>query len=129
MKRNPDLIRSLLLLIEANDVKGLKGREIEVDGHEYAEVMSHLNLLADAGFIIGEYSRSSTNPDRVIATEHVFDLTWAGHEYLDTVRDNKIWRETKAIAHKVGATSFEFLFEIAKGLARAELTRQTGIAV
>ena len=128
MKRNPDLIRQLLLLIEDHGVEPLKGRAVKLDGHEYVEIMAHLNLLSDAAFIVAEYSRSSTNPDRIIATEVVFDLSWKGHEYLDSIRDPKIWKKTKALSKKAGSVSFEFLLEIAKGVAR-EALRSNGMVI
>ena len=124
MKRDPELIRSLLLIVEANDVSGIVARKIEIDGRTNQQVMAHLNMLADARYIVGEYSRSSTNNDRIIATEIVFDLTWAGHEYLDLIRDQKIWKKTKALSQKVGATSVEVLKEIAKAVVIEALRKQ-----
>ena len=128
MKRDQDLVRQLLLLIENHGVEPLKGRTVKLDGHEYVEIMAHLNLLSDANFIVAEHSRSSTNPDRLIATEVIFDLTWKGHEYLDSIRDPKVWKQTKAISKKAGSVSFEFLVEIAKGVAR-EALRANGMVI
>ncbi len=128
MKRNPDLIRHLLLFIEAKDVPGIEPKDISIEGFSASEIMSHLNLMADAGFIVGEYSRSSTNPNRIIRTAIVFDLSWAGHEYLDLVRDPKVWKKTKELSDKAGAMSIEFFIEVAKDVARDAL-RQTGLPI
>ena len=128
MKRNPDLLRHLLLFIEDKGVPGIEPKEISIEGYPASEIMSHLNLMADAGFIVAEYSRSTTNPDRIVRTAMVFDLSWAGHEYLDLIRDPKVWKKTKELSNKAGATSIEFFIEVAKAVARDAL-RQTGLPI
>lgn len=49
-------------------------------------------------------------------------LTWAGHDYLDGIRDPAIWRHTKRAAGKLGSWSLETVGAIARAaiLARAE---------
>lgn len=128
MKRNPDLLRQLLLFIEDKGVPGIEPKDISIESYSASEIMSHLNLMADAGFIVAEYSRSTTNPDRIVRTAMVFDLSWAGHEYLDLIRDPKVWKKTKELSNKVGATSIEFFIEVAKAVARDAL-RQTGLPI
>jgi hypothetical protein len=49
-------------------------------------------------------------------------LTWRGHEFLDTVRDGEIWRQTKETATKVGAASFQAIFAIATAAIKQKLT-------
>jgi hypothetical protein len=83
--------------------------------------------MAEAGLLICEPFRSSTNPDRFIRT-FVFDLSWKGHEYLDTIRDPKIWKGTKSALSRIGNWSFGVALDIAKGLALSE-ARKIGLSV
>ena len=53
----------------------------------------------------------------------------AGHEYLDAIRDDEVWRRTKDGAHAVGSFSLEVLGTLARGLVREKICRHTGIEV
>lgn len=50
----------------------------------------------------------------------VYRISWAGHEFLDSVRDPEIWRKTKDGATKVGSWSLKLLGEMATGFVRAK---------
>ena len=81
MKRNVDLYRKILEAVEART--DFQYVEVEVPGHDRAEVNYHVSLLARAGMLLGhdmtsvadEYQRFSPSA-----------LTWAGHEYLECLR-------------------------------------------
>jgi hypothetical protein len=88
-----DLIRQLLLYFEERDSFALD-QEPAIEGYDEREVQYHLLLLAQAEFIVYEASRSSTNPERLIQV-YPFGLSWAGHEFLDAARDEKLWNKAK----------------------------------
>ena len=46
----------------------------------------------------------------------IYRLTSKGHDYLDALRDDNIYNESKGIANKLGDKSLDTLFDIAKGL-------------
>lgn len=51
-----------------------------------------------------------------------YRLTWKGHEFLETVRDNTLWGKAKRIvAQKSGGAAFDLVWEIAKRLVLARL--------
>jgi hypothetical protein len=128
MKRDMDLVRDLLLYFEAkSETAGIHASEVRIDGHNETEIVLHLNIMAEAGLLICEPFRSSTNPERFIRT-FVFDLSWAGHEYLDTIRDPKIWKKTKAGLSRIGNWSFGVALELAKGFALSE-ARKLGLPI
>lgn len=56
-------------------------------------------------------------------------LTMAGHEYLDTIRDEEVWRRTKEGARAMGSFSLDALGALAKGLVREKIRKHTGIEV
>ncbi len=93
MRRDMDLIRQLLLYFEERDSFALD-QEPAIEGYDEREVQYHLLLLAQAEFIVYEASRSSTNPERLIQV-YPFGLSWAGHEFLDAARDEKLWNKAK----------------------------------
>ena len=128
MKRDMDLVRDLLLYFEAkSETPGIHSSDVRMDGFTDTQIGLHLNIMAEAGLLICEPFRSSTNPDRFIRTL-VFDLSWKGHEYLDTIRDPKIWKKTKSTLGRIGNWSFSVALDIAKGLAVSE-ARKLGLSV
>jgi len=56
----------------------------------------------------------------VIATT----LTWHGHEFLDSVRDEGVWSSIKVALKPVGSASFE----VVKSLAVAVLSSKLGLS-
>lgn len=115
MKRDMDLVRKLLAFFEEKP----DPHHVEVppiDGYDPTTIKYHLVLLHDAGLLRCEPVRSSTS-DRIIYVLP-FDLTWRGHEFLATIKDEGIWRKTKdLIASKGGALTFDVIADVAKRLA------------
>jgi hypothetical protein len=93
-----------------------------VDGYDECTIKSHLVLMHDAGFIRCEPVRSSTS-DRVIYVIP-FELTWDGHDFLQTMRDDTIWKKAKEQVLKPGAS---WSFEILKEWAKHELKQKFGL--
>jgi hypothetical protein len=119
MKRDMDLIRTLLLRIEA-DPQFDGTYQIQPDGpgdlgitnHSYAEVAYHLNQLIDEGFMKGSHT---------MQMPLISQLTWNGHELLDDIRDPDVWRKTKERAKTITSVGLGFLWEIAKAEVKAKL--------
>jgi hypothetical protein len=107
MKRDLDLLRKLLLYYEAKpDDRMEEGPAI--DGYSDLEIKYHLLLMDDGGLIRCERDISSTS-NRVIKV-YPFSLTWAGHEFLDASRNEKLWHRAKKMAgDKLGSIPFEVL--------------------
>jgi hypothetical protein len=128
MKRDMDLIRELLLRIESFEIEpggttpGLRpafDTELQIDGYTPDHVDYHLNHLIDAGLVDGQ-----------CGADHFFilqRLTWAGHDFLDSVRDPEIWRATKDGATKAGGFTVELLGDLAKGLIKTQVKKYTGV--
>jgi len=73
----------------------------------------HCVLLNDAGLIFCEEVKSSTS-DRPIYVIP-FELTWAGHEFLDKIRSDTAWAKMKAQAQEKSLTlSFNIVNELAQ---------------
>ncbi len=85
MKRNMDLIRMILIEVEGEEA---------VDLAEYSteELVYHRSLVIEAGLCEGAvHIGSGYLPEGVV----VHRLTWAGHEYLDSIRSESVWQKTK----------------------------------
>ncbi len=81
MKRDPDLVRQLLIFFDAKSSPDLV-KIPSIEGYDVLTIKYHGVLLYDAGFLRCEPVTSSTST-RVIEV-WPFELTWAGHEFLDT---------------------------------------------
>jgi hypothetical protein len=120
MKRDLGLIRELLLKLEQlADAHGWEMIEpydprIQVEGYGVDEIEYNLQLVVERGLI----EEPNGKPMQGIMFRR---LTWEGHDYLDAVRDPKIWHKTKEATDKVGSWTFEIVKELAKSLIKSEL--------
>lgn len=121
MKRDMELVRALLLAVEGKgDEYGSLFVNAETDrdalglaDYSAHQLMYHLGLLQQAGFVEG-----SALHGEGAGEFNVERLTWAGHEFLDDVRDPKIWKLTKEGAKQAGIGSVALIGELAKGYAK-----------
>jgi hypothetical protein len=114
MKRDMDLIRELMLRLEALPVApgstlhlAPDSREVQVEGYDADQIDYHLLLINGAGFIT-----RSTKP----APSGIYfrRLTWAGHDFLDSVRSPDVWDRTKQAASAAGGFTVDLLVLAAK---------------
>ena len=122
MKLDKDLVREILLAIEASDQTPDSWIDLATDSHSEDEVSYHVMLLHEAGLIVAQDLCSMSDfdwrPKR---------LTIRGHEFLDTVRDGEVWRRTKVGAEKAGVASIGFLLELGKAYGKQVLKERLGI--
>lgn len=125
VKRDMDLFRELLLKIEANpQMDGTREfyfnspEDMGISGHSVEEVAYHLKLLIEAGFVDGAVT--------VLLPMHVIrTLTNSGHDFLDNIRNDDIWRRVKG---RVGGLAQFLALPIISGIAQAELKRHFGLS-
>lgn len=111
MKRDPEILRSILLTAEA-DSDWLATMSTVGRCHDDEDTLiGHLHLLEDAGLLAAYEQHGCVLGWR---------MTWQGHEFLDQVRDPDIWRKTKAGAAKLGSSSIRLLGELAVGFIKAK---------
>ena len=114
MKRDIDLVRAILLEVESAtggvDVGELCSGQHEVDG-----VCYHVELMQQRGLIDANLWKDA-NGDVVSAT--VLGLTWDGQDFLDAMRDMRVWAKAKkAIRSSVGSTTFEVVKRVCTEVA------------
>jgi hypothetical protein len=116
MKRDMDIVRHLLLWVESDHSHQLPteaSREM---------VAYHAQLLIDAGLAEGTVHYGSRRGGRVPDAFHIQRLTWAGHDFLDAARNDRVWHTAREKILKSGAAwTFDILKEILKSLAKQQL--------
>lgn len=116
MKRNLDLMRDILVTLEAHPTPS-EWIDTEIEGHTGVEVSYHVMLLHEAGLLEG-WDRSAIGVFRWSASR----LTWEGHEFLEAARDDTAWQETtELVAGRTGGQSFVVLKDALLARAREKL--------
>jgi hypothetical protein len=117
LKLDLDLIRELLIRLEKLSAPSQEiflrsdAEEVTVEGYTPEQIEYHLIQMADAGLIV--VTRFTAE-----GTCHFQRLSWSGHQYLESVRDPKIWRLTKTGAQKIGVGAFEAVWDLAKAYGK-----------
>jgi len=117
MKRNMDLVRQILLALEAHeDPAGMAN--VEIEGQDHAEVNCHLTIMVEASLIYGQEYTHETVDDTLWMYVR---LTWKGHEFVNAARDDKRWAEVKAQLAAVGGGTLAITTELLDVSMRRDL--------
>jgi len=123
MKLNPDCIRDVLLQVEKQQYM----EELPIDTlcrnlTEYSneEIEYTCLKLEEAGFL----ELNGVKLDGGIILHSVEDITFAGHQFLADVREEPIWKTTKAVVKKTGASSLSAITQIACGVVSAIIQQE-----
>ena len=127
MRRDMDLIRDLMLALEGlpespGGVHQLTPGEgvLEIDAYGKDEVRYHLQLI--------EESKLIRTFDAGYGGEVLFDrLSWAGHDFVDSVRSPEVWAKTKKGAEAAGGFTVDLLKDLAKGFIKKQIEEYTGV--
>lgn len=127
MKLNPDCLRAILLTIEerASYQSILSFEELTLPNFpllaEYSleEILYHIKKCDEAGFLCEvQYFPASVT---------VGELHYRGHEFLNNIRESKIWDGVKSIAAKIGTNSMQGLVQIASNVITSLIKAQFGL--
>jgi hypothetical protein len=124
MKRDLDLVRQLLLQIEALPA----GPPVQYRTSEIEDpvLLAHFELVLAAGLVNGKIARSQGARGDVIS---IVGLTWEGHEWIEMVRGESVWDETKStLLDGAGALTYELSKIVAGRILRARLGLLAGAA-
>lgn len=93
MKRNMDLVREILLQVEATGA----GKTIKLNIADYGEeeIGLHVELMIGHGLIEGTTVPSGDGPAHRILSYRIGSMTWEGHDFLDAARNDSIWEKAK----------------------------------
>ncbi|MDT3722920.1 DUF2513 domain-containing protein [Pseudomonas oryzihabitans] len=127
MRRDMDLIRQLMLkLEEVNDepsaILHFEFDELSIEGFTTNQVEYHLDLLVESGLI--------DQGGHGFLDGFMFRrLTWEGHDFVDSVRDDEVWRKTRQGATAAGGFTLDLLKDLAKGFIKKQVEEKTGISL
>lgn len=120
MKRDYELVRKLLLFLEEKSTPEAVGCP-KIEGYDDLAIKYHLLLLAQAKLI--DYEPELTATGRIIRV-FVFSLSWQGHDFLDSVRNDAVWAKVKSQASEKGVS---LPFEVLKSLAIEAVKKLFGL--
>jgi hypothetical protein len=111
MKRNFDVVRAILLEVEAWPPGGAHfGTDLVLEGYERADAIYHLQLLIERGLLEG-HSYPVFHSEPLV---RIVGMTWAGHDWLDKMRNDTVWKRINDFLRSKGiAASFEILDKVA----------------
>lgn len=110
MRLNHDCVRELLLELE---------EKLVFNEHLYLNQLKQFDTFKKYGEETFVYTLLKLSEAGFINENHRFylegydigvsSLTWDGHEFLDNIRDPKIWKNVKEAASKLTSTSITIL--------------------
>ncbi len=120
MKRDLDLVRRILFRCEtAAAGEALESKEFAALASDAATLAEHIGMMADAGLIKVIDTSSHEGEDYIIRR-----ITWAGHEFLESVRDDTLWSKAQEHILKPGAS---WTFDILREWLKYEVKERLGI--
>lgn len=121
MKRDWDVIRKILMKVEELPSEDAVVDSDQIDGVDSAIAAYNMRLLLKAYLIEGGgRPEGVTNaPPWVYATR----LTWGGHELLDNIRRETVWKRIKSIAAEKGV---DLSIDVVKAIAKMVIEALVG---
>ena len=128
MKLNPDCIRDVLLYLEENlvikdrnklSVISLNQLKENLSQYDEDDIFYSVYNLYQIRYIDGRINDAS---DMKMFFCDINNITWNGHQFLNTIRPTSVWQATKKGASKLGIMSMHALSTIAMKIAEAVVT-------
>ncbi|MNW49766.1 hypothetical protein D3C74_271960 [compost metagenome] len=136
MERNMDIVRDILLLTETLGSDGQHPQNIPyksswLEGVSEVEFYYHVKILVEAGYLEAnridrdfDFDTNKVGPEKYYPTT----LTWQGHEFLDSIRDNGNWSKVKkSLGKQFISTSFAVIATVAGELAKEAALSKLGL--
>lgn len=86
MRPNMDLIRQITFAIEASTTPILSN-ELKIEGYKSAQIIFHCSLLKEHKLILADDCGTEVSPNALLISR----LTSAGHDFIDSARNDTIW--------------------------------------
>lgn len=129
MKRDLDLIREIMLLLEDKMEYGgnFKSQQlielIEDKTLSMDKLAYHVGLLAESNLIkVKEFNSYSEPTEYLINT-----ITAQGQDFIDTIRQDTTWNKIKEKALEIGGFSVSVLMDIGKEYLKSQLSGSSNV--
>jgi len=125
MKLNHDCVRDVLLFVEENLPYGhyVDFSAIEIPDYSREDLLYTADKLIEADYLNGKkenYLGSHTPAIRVTS------MTWSGHQFLDNIRDDSVWKSTKKVLSKFSSVSLSLMGNVASQVITSLVQNQIG---
>lgn len=134
VRLNQECVRDLLLAIEEHinidpvymsNLLDISSKYLQLNGiHKYEidELVYTANRLKEAGYINGNEDVHE-DENKIFSDFWIISITWNGHKFLDTIRDNEVWSNTKDIISKFSSVSLSLVETIASNVITQIINR------
>jgi len=123
MKFDPDCARDILLAVEASDCPKRKIILSElrdtlpsygIDDLEYTCLKLFEAGMLDiiTGHVMGR---------QMLSVGRILDITYTGHQFLENVRNEKVWNKTKKKAKAIGSFALDVISQIAVNVISSKI--------
>lgn len=125
MKLDHDCVRDLLLYLEENLTynKNISINNLTLKNYSQEELIYCTEKLIEADYLTCTKA-SGYQPPLIVANS----ITYNGHQFLDNIRDDGVWKETKNIASTVSSTSLKVIENIASNVITNIISKQMGLS-
>lgn len=122
MKKNWEIIREILLRLEAANAPNSYLNAKAVSEYPAQEVAYNMRLLSQAGYIKAKILESSSGNGEIAAALAIH-LTNTGHELLDTIRSESVWSKiTDTFKSKGVEMTFDLVISVGKKVMESLLS-------
>ncbi len=90
------------------------------DNYSEKEIMYSVSKLYECGFI--EIRNRVPKQSIYMESCHIVDVTFRGHQFLESIKEPSSWEKTKSIAKSVGNYTLNFIEDTAQKIAVAATT-------
>lgn len=121
MRLNNDCVRDILLFIEESTTSTITCVDVDslvnaLPSYTTDEIYYHI-IQINKYHYVDDVSYADDVP------YFIGDLTPIGRDFVDNVRDNKVWSATKKVASKLSSASLPIL----NSIAQSEITKLLGL--
>ena len=123
MVLNPDCVRDVLLCVEHcsfGERMNLEKLQERLPNYTEEDLWYTCIKLEEGGYLDLMTAQYLRMPPPSI--KQINDLTYSGHEFLNTIREQGTWDKVKGVAKKAGVFSLKTLGEIAQEVAKTAVT-------
>ncbi len=105
MKLKNECVRDVLLDIEENlnlhQIISSVSINKRLKNYSHDDIYYTCRKLEEAGFLKVDYTLSGT--------ANIIEMTYYGHQFLDNIRDSKVWSQTKSVLSKFESVSIDII--------------------
>lgn len=125
MELNIDCIRAVMLGVEkmqkvtVSPYKVVNSKKVDIKAlfdelpdQKPEDIIYSAIVLNDAGYIKADVKQT----DSAIGNIYIHRITYKGHEFLEEIRDTKLWSKTKKVLTSMGSFGLSTISEIARRL-------------